>query len=117
MTVIVLEITSEGHAFRRVFDLRLLRDNLPIFPLTWTLMHVIDENSPLFGMTPEELKRREARVFIAIDARDASLGASVQDLGGFKHDQLLFDKRYAEAVSVDEMGRTIADLSRLSLIE
>jgi len=116
-TMIVLEITGEGNAFRRVIDLHLVRDDLPIFPLTWTLMHVIDEASPLFGLTADDLAKREARFFIAVDARDAALGGQVQDLGALTHEQVIFNKRYSEAVSVDENGRTIADLSRLSLIE
>jgi len=117
VTLIVIEITSEGQTFRRVLDLRLVRDDLPIFPLTWTLMHVIDESSPLWGLTPADLAKREVRLFVSIEARDDALGAQVQDLGFFTHQQIIFDKRYSEAVSVDEAGRTVADLSRLSLIE
>ena len=117
MTMIVVEITSEGQTYRRVLDIRLLRNELPIFPLTWTLEHPIDEQSPLFGLTTQDLEQREARFFIAVDARDTALGATVQDIGAFKFDQIIFNKRYSEAVSIDEEGRTIADLTRLSLIE
>ena len=117
LTMFVLEITDEGHAFRRVIDPRLERDELPIFPLTWTLMHVIDESSPITGLTAEDLKEREARFFITVEARDVTLGSLVQDIGALQHDQVVFNRRYAEAVSIDEAGRTIADLSRLSLLE
>ena len=41
----------------------------------------------------------------------------LQDLGGFEHHQIVFGKRYSDAVSMDEQGRTVADLGRLSLIE
>ena len=117
VTLLVIEITGEGQTFRRVLDLQLVRDDLPIFPLTWTLMHVINEQSPLWGLTPADLAKREVRLFVSVEARDDALGAQVQDLGFFTHEQILFGKRYGEAVSVDEAGRTVADLSRLSLIE
>ena len=117
LAVLVGELTDEGQMFRRVYDLELMRDNLPIFPLTWTLMHVIDETSPLYGFGPEELEAHQIRIFLAVEARDAALGSKVQDLGGFLHHQVIFGSRYSDAVSIDEAGRTTADLSRLSLIE
>jgi inward rectifier potassium channel len=117
LAVLVGEVTDEGQSFRRIYDLDLVRDDLPIFPLTWTLMHVIDETSPLHGFGPEDLKDHQVRLFLAVEARDAALGALVQDLGGFEHHQILFGKRYSDAVSMDEQGRTVADLGRLSLIE
>ncbi len=117
LSMIEIETTGEGHVFRRVIDLSLIRNDLPIFPLTWTLMHVIDETSPLFGLGAADLARSQARFFVTVDARDSGLGAQIQDIGAFKYDQLVFGRRYAEAVSVDEQGRTVADLERLSLIE
>jgi inward rectifier potassium channel len=117
LAVLVVEVSDEGQAFRRVHDLQLTRSDLPIFPLTWTLMHTIDEASPLFGLGAKDLEAIEARVFLAVEARDSALGAQVQDLGAFEHHQVMFGMRYSDAVSIDEAGRTTADLSRLSLIE
>ena len=117
LAALIGEITSEGQPFRKVHDLRLHRDDMPIFPLTWTLMHTIDEASPLYGYDAQGLQDRQVRVFVAVEARDAALGAMVQDLGSFEHGQVVFGARYSEAVSQDEAGRTTADLSRLSLIE
>ncbi len=117
LAVLIAEISEEGQAFRRVHDLILQRGDLPIFPLTWTLMHTIDETSPLFGFGAQDLEARQVRVFLAVEARDSALGAMVQDLGAFEHHQLVFGMRYSDAVSLDEAGITTADLSRLSLLE
>jgi inward rectifier potassium channel len=117
LAVLVLEISAEGHTFRRVHDLKLVRDNLPIFPLTWTMMHVIDAESPLHALTAEEMQVQETRFFLSVEARDAALGQVVQDLAAYRHHQVSFGKRYVDAVSVDEHGRTTADISRLSLLE
>ena len=117
LTILVLEVTAEGHTFRRVHDLPLARSDLPIFPLTWTLMHTIDEASPLFGLGPDELEADEIRFFLAVEAKDAALGALVQDLATFRWPQVVFGKHYVDAVSFDEHGRTTADITRLSLVE
>jgi inward rectifier potassium channel len=100
-----------------VHDLKLVRGEIPIFPLTWTLMHVIDAQSPLYGLDAESLAKVDARFFLAVDARDTALGALVQDIRDYAHDKIVFGMRYAEAVSRDEHGQTTADLSRLSMLE
>jgi len=43
------ELTAEGHFMRRVHDLKLVRSQNPLFSLSWTAMHPIDEHSPLWS--------------------------------------------------------------------
>jgi inward rectifier potassium channel len=118
LAILLPERSTEGYASRNVQDLRLVRDTLPIFPLTWTMMHVIDETSPLHGLGPDELVAKDARLFLAVEARDAALGQVVQDLAAFRPHQIAFGHRYLDAVTIDEQGRTAADISLLSeLIE
>ncbi|HEY2709857.1 MAG TPA: ion channel [Caulobacteraceae bacterium] len=117
LAVMVAEVTEEGRPFRRIYDLRLQRDDLPIFPLTWTLMHVIDETSPLYGLGASDLEARSIRLYLAVEARDAAIGAVVQDLAGYMFDQVKFGMRYVDAVAVDEQGRVVADIARVSHIE
>jgi inward rectifier potassium channel len=114
LAVLLPERSAEGYASRNVHDLRLVRDTLPIFPLTWTMMHVIDETSPLHGFGPDELRAKDVRLFLTVEARDAALGQVVQDLAAFRPHQIAFGHRYVDAVTVDDQGRTAADISLLS---
>jgi inward rectifier potassium channel len=115
--VMLAEVTHEGQSFRGVHDLKLARSNIPIFPLTWTLMHVIDADSPLHGFDAARLAQADARFFVGVEARDTALQAVVQDIHDYRHKDVLFGRRYADAVSRDESGQTTADLSRLSALE
>jgi inward rectifier potassium channel len=117
LSCILVETTEEGHLMRSFHDMALVRSDMPIFPLTWTLMHPIDEASPFYGMTSQELEDRQGRVFLSVQARDAGLEAMVQDLAGFGHNQILFGKRYSDAITIDENGGATADIARLSLVE
>jgi inward rectifier potassium channel len=94
-----------------------VRSRLPIFALTWTLMHPIDEESPLFNYDAERLAQDDVRLFLTVEARDDVLAASVYDMKGYAAADFAFGQRYAEAVSIDEQRRTVADLSRISLLE
>jgi inward rectifier potassium channel len=51
------EPLAEGGDFRFFYNLKLQFDRLPSFPAALTLRHVIDENSPLYGITPESIER------------------------------------------------------------
>lgn len=111
------EHSHEGQFFRRIHDMRLTRSRLHLFPLTWTLMHEIDQKSPLHGIGPERLAGMDFRLFVAVKARDYVLAADVYDARTYTAADIAFGMRYADAVSIDAQGRTVADLGRLSLIE
>ncbi len=117
MSVLLKEHTKEGHMYRGVHDLVLLRPHVPLFPLTWTLMHRIDETSPLFGHGLQELARDDTRIFISVELRDPTLAAVVNAIRDYGHAEIAHGMRYADAVSIDSHGRTIADLDRISVIE
>ena len=109
--------TSEGQTFRRVHELLLHRAEMQIFVLTWTLMHTIDESSPLYGYDAGRLADEEVRLFLSVDARDQSLGAQIQDLKTYGHADVLFGQRFADAITRDSSGHTTADLTRLDTLE
>jgi inward rectifier potassium channel len=117
LTALFNEWSKEGQFYRRIYDLPLIRAHVPIFGLTWTLMHEINEKSPLNGYDQEAFRKNVARIFLAIDARDPMLEARVYDTKDYAPEEVLFDRRYADAVAIDQEGRTIADLTRVSLTE
>lgn len=115
--VILFEESAEGRPFRRLNDLALSNATLSLFPLTWTLMHEINEKSPLADYDAARFKEEDARLFLTIEARDHALGTAIHDVRIYAANEVLFGMHYGEAVSVDDQRRPVADLSRLSLIE
>ena len=61
MYLIIDEVTNEGAFMRRIHELKLLRERTPSLVLTWTIMHPIDSDSPLYGLTADDLKQRHAK--------------------------------------------------------
>jgi inward rectifier potassium channel len=110
-------MTHEGKFYRRMHDIKLMRSHYPIFSLTWTLMHEIDEQSPFFEYDAERFKKSSARLFLSIAARDPALEAHVYDTWDYGPEDILFGHLYADAVTIDGSGRTIADLTRISWTE
>ena len=50
VSLLIDEITPEGEHIRRIHDLKLSRNRTPFFAFTWSIMHSIDEQSPLYGL-------------------------------------------------------------------
>jgi hypothetical protein len=68
--VLLQEESAEGNSFRRMHDLPLFNASFPLFALTWTVMHQINEKSPLAGYDCERFAECDARLFLTIEARD-----------------------------------------------
>jgi inward rectifier potassium channel len=110
-------ISSEGRGFRQAHELKLVRETLPLFMLTWTIMHVINEDSPLYGLDLDTLSSTDLVIALTIKARDHTAGEDVFDLRFYKAEQIMAGMAYQDAISFDEQGRPNADLSKISHIE
>jgi inward rectifier potassium channel len=117
LSALVGETSEEGHFFRRIHDMHLELSHLPLFIMPWTVLHRIEENSPLFGLDETTLPSADIRLFLTIEARDRALSADVQDIKDYDIHHIRFGMRYADAMTLEEGGSAIADLSRLSLLE
>ena len=116
ISVLLAEQSTEGTRFRRAHELLLVRSTLPVFPLSWTLMHEIDSVSPLFGLDAESLIQAGARFFLSFEARDPTLSSVIHDLRDYGAEEVLFGMRYVDIISDDENGRPAADIHRMSEI-
>lgn len=117
LSCLLPEKSHEGQSLRRIHELKLVRRRLPAFPLTWTLMHVIDTQSPLHGYDAALMQQVGARLFVIFEARDHALATTVYDVNDYRPEEILFGMRYQDSISTDEHGTTVADLNKLSAIE
>ena len=117
LNVLLSETTAEGKLFRRAQELQLERAHIPIFPLFWTLMHVLDEQSPLNGYDAARAVKANAQVFVAIEARDPMLATTVHDIRYYPAEDIRFGMRYTEAVTTARDGTPVLDLTTIGALE
>ena len=104
---------QNGEARRTYNLLKLERDRVLFLPLTWTVVHPIDPESPLWGKTEEDLRRLQAEVIILIKAYDDTFAQTVLGRHSYRHDEILWGKRFAPAFSVDAGGDLVLELHKL----
>jgi inward rectifier potassium channel len=117
LNIFFYDTTAEGKPFRRAQELRLERAHIPVFTIFWTLMHVLDERSPLHGYDAARAIGADARVFVTLEARDPTLATVVHDIRYYAPEDIRFGMRYADAVSTARDGTPVADLTRIGALE
>jgi len=109
LRVIRNEVTLEGVNIRRIHDLALVRDKTPIFALSWTLMHVIDETSPLAGETRESLAREDSMLLLTLTGTDETTGQDVTARMVYGAKLVHWNHTFRDILSTDEDGSDLID--------
>lgn len=104
--------TQEGLSIRRMQELKAVRSRSPLFALSWMVLHVIDEDSPLHGATPERLITEASEIVVVISGVDESFASRIHARHSYLAEEILFDKQFADILSTDAEGRRVVDYSR-----
>jgi len=111
-TLIRNEITAEGQFMRRLHDLQLVRSRSPIFALTWTVMHPINEMSPLYGLTPEKLAEQETEILVTMTGLDETVSQMIHARHSFVAREILWNMRFVDIFSRSSDGRRVIDYNQ-----
>jgi inward rectifier potassium channel len=101
------ESTPEGYWLWRITDLELLRDRHPIFLLSWNIMHVIDETSPLHGETAESLAACNAALMIYVAGADETTTQRMEARYTWSHAEIRWQHRFVDLLYEEDGVRHI----------
>jgi inward rectifier potassium channel len=105
-------MTREGHPMRRFHELPLVRARSPLFALSWTVMHPIDENSPLFGATRESMLDDHVELIVVLSGTDETFAATIYARHSYMPDEIHWNRRFVDIISVRPDGRRLVDLAK-----
>lgn len=106
-------IPEDKEPVRRFYPLKLQFDRMIVFPVAVTLRHVIDESSPLYGMTPESLRECDARFMASIVCIDPVIPAPVQTATDYSYEDVLWNRSFVEIYEETPDGRFSVDYGRI----
>lgn len=106
--------TKEGTVMRHFVDLKLERSQVTIWLLTWTLTHRIDETSPLWGLSRDDLLAQETEIILAVCGTDETLAQSVHAYHCYGAEQILWDRRFADIFARTKEGRFSMNFGHLN---
>jgi len=110
-------VEENGSVVRRFDLLELERKNVAFFPLAWTIVHPINEKSPLYGLTPEDLRKSDTEFLILLTATDETFAQVVHTRSSYKPEEIKFGYKFISIYNPAEEGETISiNIKKLSAI-
>jgi inward rectifier potassium channel len=104
----------DGRQERKYERLELERSTVLFLPLTWTIVHVLDAESPLYKKTAADLEQLQAELLILIKGVDDRFSQTVHARYSYRYDEIVWGAKFARAFDVDEDGDLRLDLDRVS---
>jgi inward rectifier potassium channel len=99
--------------FRRFNELSLVRNNIPVLSLSWTLIHPIDETSPLWNLTPERIEAEAPTLMVSVSGFDESISAPVTDRKTYRAPDVRLNHRFADIIRDLPNGMVELDITRI----
>ena len=114
-SVLLMTVDGPPGALTRSYNrLTLERDRVYYLPLTWTIVHPIDDNSPLNGKTAEDLERLQAEFLILIKGYDDTFSQTVHSRSSYRYDEIAWNARFTSAFHIDSGGDVVLDVDEVS---
>ena len=104
--------TLEGITMRRFQELKLVRSSSSLFALSWTVMHPIDQDSPLHGLTPQDMEDCDMEIVVTLSGLDEILADRIYCRHAYWADEIVWNQRFVDVISVTDSGRRLVDLTR-----
>ncbi len=107
-----------GRAVRRFHSLALERDSVAFFPLAWTIVHPIDESSPLRGLTREGLRECDGEFLVLLSGVEETFAQRVHARSSYKWDEVVWGAKFSDILHHPSGNEVMTiDVGRLHAIE
>lgn len=104
-TLMLMTVDRTDGSWRREFKmLKLERPSIMLFPLTWTVVHPIDADSPLFGKTRADFEELQAEFIVLVKAWDETFSQTVHQRFSYRYTELVWGGKFTPAFGVDTKG-------------
>jgi inward rectifier potassium channel len=105
--------SKPGYA-RKFYRLTLELDNIKYLPLSWTIVHPLDENSPLNGVDPNRIPEMDGELMITISGFDDTYGQEVYRRFSYELNEITLGEKFKRNFHVDDEGYLILDQKKLN---
>lgn len=106
-----------GKPTRQFYSLPLERTNVSILTLSWTVVHPLDEKSPLYHATAEDLKASNANFAVLVQAFDDTFSQTVHSRTSYTHNEIVWGARFSPTFYPDKKGKVNLHLGKISKYE
>lgn len=112
LDLIRLEVV-DGRYKKRFFQLPLLRKRIPMLSVPWTVVHIIDEKSPLYGISKEDFENSKSELFVQVKAFDEAHGQLMyNEFSYFGAEEIRWGEKFVNIQRYTETGSLKISMKR-----
>jgi inward rectifier potassium channel len=113
---ITLSLQKKDSEVLEFYPLELERSKIVFFPYTWTIVHPINENSPLLNLEKNDLLKRKAEFIIMIKAFDESFSQIVYSRSSYQANEIKWGEKFVSLINRNQNGVSI-DVGKIDQTE
>lgn len=112
---IAMQVTENEKATYKFYELELERNKVDTLMMNWTVVHPIDDRSPLLGLAQEDYKSSDVEVYVQIKGFDDVYATTVIQRTSYTFEEIIFNAKFVTMYRESEDGKTtILELDKLS---
>ncbi len=115
--VIGLNVNENDNIVRRFYGLKLETKKVSFFPLSWTIVHHIDEESPIYNFTQKDLEEADAEILTLFKGFDDTYSQIVHARKSYMYNEVIWGKKFISIINQNEDGKTTLALDKINLYE
>lgn len=109
-----LLVEENGKSSYKFYDLDLERSHVESLPMNWTVVHPLDDKSPLFEYSLEDMRKADLEIYVSVRGFDDVYSNVVQQRTSYIHDEILFNRKFVPMYRESKDGKTtIVELQKL----
>ena len=112
--ILLLRIEVDGVMKNMFYNLKLEQETIGMLLLTWTIVHPIDEDSPLDTFSVEDIATASGEIIVVIEGSDDILSQNVFARTSFAAADIISNGRFEDITYTDKNNRLTIDISKLN---
>ena len=114
--LLVMNLIENGVEVRKFYDLPMEMSKINMLALSWTLVHPIDENSPLFGFDKNSLDESKAEFMVLIKGFNNTLSQGVHSRTSYKFYDVEWDAKFT-SIFKNKNGKAVVAIKKINKYE
>lgn len=106
---------ENGKSTYKFYNLPLERTRVDSLPMNFTVVHPIDEDSPLYGLTLEDMRNADFEIYVLVKAYDDGFSSNVLQRTSYTYNEVIFNAKFVQMYRESDDGNTtIVELNKLN---
>ncbi|MBO9730919.1 MAG: transporter [Chitinophaga sp.] len=108
-----LQVQENGNAIYKFYSLPLERRMVETLSMNWTVVHLIDDDSPLLGFSAEDMEAADVEIYVTVKGFNDVYANTVLQRTSYTYQEIQHNRKFVPMYR-ESRNTTVLELDRLS---